>query len=259
MLFNLNAKHYRNHSEPQYQRAHDCICREDFKKTDRVLDIGCGDGRITAEIAQWVTYGKVIGIDASPSMIQLAQISFPPSRFHNLEFQIANAEEFSFPEQFNKIICFSCLLWIRKAKEALHRMCSLLKPEGELFILTYLKNSSVVNFLEKTLEAFPEYQRYSVIHTMLSTQDHRDILLSHNFELEKFEIKKVISSFHNQDDLRNYVKGWLNCYVNFPETVFERFLNQAIINSSAYSYSTESHPINLPFESLIIKAKKRKD
>ncbi|KAK3669846.1 hypothetical protein LTR78_010304 [Recurvomyces mirabilis] len=45
----------------------------DVQPTDRVLDIGCGDGPLTAQIAAAASSGQVLGLDASPSFIQSAQ------------------------------------------------------------------------------------------------------------------------------------------------------------------------------------------
>jgi len=49
-----NAQHYHNNSEQQYDRAHELIAPELFDESDKVLDVGCGEGRITAEIVGWL-------------------------------------------------------------------------------------------------------------------------------------------------------------------------------------------------------------
>lgn len=50
--------------------------------TDRILDVGCGDGKLTAIFAQAAQH--VIGLDASPMMIEAAQREFgsPCAEFH---------------------------------------------------------------------------------------------------------------------------------------------------------------------------------
>lgn len=40
---------------------------------ESVLDIGCGDGKVTALLSSRLRNGKVKGIDSSPDMITLAQ------------------------------------------------------------------------------------------------------------------------------------------------------------------------------------------
>jgi trans-aconitate 2-methyltransferase len=43
---------------------------------EHVLDVGCGDGKVTAEIARAVPRGSATGVDASPEMIAFAQKPF---------------------------------------------------------------------------------------------------------------------------------------------------------------------------------------
>ncbi len=213
----LDAQHYRTHSDQQYSRASELLDPFHFDVSATVLDIGCGDGRITAEIANRVPQGKVIGIDASLNMIHLARESFPKAAFPNLEFHCIKAEEIPFVEQFDKIVCFNCLLWVRKAKQALDLMCKLLKRNGELLILTYLKNSSYVDFLEETLKAYPQYQELSAAHTMLSANDYEWILKSNHLKLEEFTIREQVTKYENTEDLKGYLKGWLTSYVSLPQ------------------------------------------
>jgi ubiquinone/menaquinone biosynthesis C-methylase UbiE len=42
-----------------------------------LLDIGCGDGKITAEIAKYLPKGRAVGVDNSNQMIKLAKSTFP--------------------------------------------------------------------------------------------------------------------------------------------------------------------------------------
>jgi ubiquinone/menaquinone biosynthesis C-methylase UbiE len=48
-------------------------------RDEHILDVGCGDGKVTAELARAVPKGSVTGIDASPEMIRFARKTFPPA------------------------------------------------------------------------------------------------------------------------------------------------------------------------------------
>ncbi|MBX3718725.1 MAG: methyltransferase domain-containing protein [Parachlamydiales bacterium] len=254
----LDASYYQNHSEQQYERAQELLNSLNIKPSASVLDIGCGHGNITAEISLKVPNGKIIGIDASHKMIRHAKEKFPNSQFPNLEFLEIKAEEMYFPESsFDLIVCFSCLLWIREPKKALELMCKSLKPGGILVILTYLKESSYVHFLEKTLEKFPSYKNLSAVHTMLSMNEYKDILTSHQIALEDFIPRSRFTEYKNKEELKAYLKGWITCYVPLPEQLQDQFLDEAVENSLAENLNKNlNEEILLQFQQLTIKARK---
>lgn len=103
-----------------------------LKGDETVLDIGCGDGRITAEIAQRVPNGCVLGIDASPSMIEESKKNF--KKIKNVAFQLADAATFKNNEQFDVIISFSTFHWIQDKESTLKNIFTMLKPNGKLAI-----------------------------------------------------------------------------------------------------------------------------
>jgi trans-aconitate 2-methyltransferase len=57
--------------------AEEALSRIRIKGNERVLDIGCGDGKITAHIASLLPQGSVVGIDNSIEMISFSQSKFP--------------------------------------------------------------------------------------------------------------------------------------------------------------------------------------
>ncbi|MCB9092753.1 MAG: methyltransferase domain-containing protein [Halobacteriovoraceae bacterium] len=250
----LDAHFYQKHSQQQYDRARVLFKPEDFSKTAHVLDVGCGDGKITAEIAALVPEGRVLGIDSSPNMVRLAKESFHLS---NLDFQCVKGEEISTQESFDNIFCFNCLLWIRKPKEALDRLSRLLKPGATLTVLTYLKESSYVDFLEKTLEQFPEYKKLSAARTMLTLEDHLTILETNGLDIQMFEVEDLTSCYSNQEELIAYLEGWIRSYVPMPDDQQKRFLHQAAHNCFNTASYKEGNTIHLPYRTLTIKAKRK--
>src|SRR5919205_1780414 len=63
---------------------------------ERVLDLGCGTGHLTAQIA---AHGaRLVGLDRSPQMIAAARRNYP-----HLQFEVADAERFRFDEPFDAV------------------------------------------------------------------------------------------------------------------------------------------------------------
>lgn len=259
-IVDVDASYYQNNSKPQFERAQELLKSLELTKFSSVLDVGCGFGNIIAEISLQAPQGISIGIDASANMIQLAKKEFPNARYPNLDFKEAKAEEMDFDNgSFDVIICFSCLLWVREPKKALDLMCRFLKPGGTLLILTYLKESAYITFLEKTLEEFSSYKLLSAARTMLSIDEYRSILESNGMKFEEFLPEWRLSAYKNTEELKAYLKGWLTCYVPLPEELHESFLNKAVKESLEVNVSTADGEILLPYQQLTIKARKTKN
>jgi trans-aconitate methyltransferase len=94
-----SAADYASNSSVQQTWARELIARLKLRGDERILDVGCGDGKITAEIARAVPRGAAVGVDASPEMIGFASRKFPASKIPNLEFRAADAREIR-PEVF---------------------------------------------------------------------------------------------------------------------------------------------------------------
>jgi len=85
-MYRWNAEDYSKHSAGQEQWARELIGQAGLMPDDRVLDVGCGDGRHTAAIASLVPAGTVLGVDLSPDMVRHAADHFPASSYPNLGF-----------------------------------------------------------------------------------------------------------------------------------------------------------------------------
>jgi trans-aconitate methyltransferase len=93
------------------------------KPNEQILDIGCGTGHLTAQIA--ATGARVTGIDRSPEMIEQARAAYPA-----ITFEIMDARELFFPEKFDAVFSNAVLHWITDPEPAVAAISSILKPGG---------------------------------------------------------------------------------------------------------------------------------
>jgi len=107
-----NAAEYAQGSGLQAAMAAEVLATVVLAGDERVLDIGCGDGKITAAIAQRVPRGSVTGVDPSREMIAFASAHFGPPAAANLTFDVADARELPFVEAFDRVVSFNALHWI---------------------------------------------------------------------------------------------------------------------------------------------------
>ncbi|NEO17016.1 MULTISPECIES: class I SAM-dependent methyltransferase, partial [unclassified Moorena] len=71
-----NADDYANNSSAQLNWAKELIKKLSLMGNETLLDIGCGDGKITAKFASIINNGSVLGIDSSQTMVELARKTF---------------------------------------------------------------------------------------------------------------------------------------------------------------------------------------
>jgi len=121
---------YAKSSTAQQRWAQELLSKISIRGNEKILDIGCGDGKITAEIAHLVLEGSVLGIDNSAEMIGFAQSKFPPVSWPNLTFQYGNASDLHFVAEFDLVLSFACLHSIRDHRPVLEGINKSLKQGG---------------------------------------------------------------------------------------------------------------------------------
>ena len=123
---------YAKNSESQKSSADDFLQGMQFQWSKTILDVGCGDGKITAAMARAVPEAFVIGVDISPSMIETAKNNYPSS--NNLSFQVQDAAKLEFHEEFDLITSFTVMQWVLDQYQALQCFERAIKPDGKLWI-----------------------------------------------------------------------------------------------------------------------------
>jgi trans-aconitate methyltransferase len=129
-----NAADYAANSIVQQTWARELIARLKLRGDEHVLDVGCGDGKVTAEIAQAVPRGAVTGVDASMEMITFAQKAFPPKQHPNLEFEVMDARKIRSPRRFDVVFSNAALHWVDDHEAILRGIASVLQSGGRLII-----------------------------------------------------------------------------------------------------------------------------
>ena len=129
-----NGEHYKKHKGFQnHSWALNSIEKINLNRNKTILDIGCGDGKLTAEIAKKVPSSRVLGIDFSQSMIDSAKKEY--NHISNLSFKKANAIDFSLKTKFDLITSFFVLHWISDQSSVLDNIKKHLKHNGKTIII----------------------------------------------------------------------------------------------------------------------------
>jgi trans-aconitate 2-methyltransferase len=134
MMHRWDPKAYEKSSCAQQRWAEELLSKIPVRGDERILDIGCGDGKITAEIAQLVPRGSVIGLDNSAEMLSFAGARFPPLGRPNLVFQYGDASELKYDDEFDLVLSFACLHWVRDHGPVLEGIKRSLKMGGKVLM-----------------------------------------------------------------------------------------------------------------------------
>lgn len=97
----------------------------DPKPGEQVLDLGCGTGQLTQQIAE--RGAKVVGLDASPEMIGQARQNYP-----HLRFVLGDAAKMNFQSQFDAVFSNAALHWMVDANAVASAISRALRPGGRL-------------------------------------------------------------------------------------------------------------------------------
>jgi SAM-dependent methyltransferase len=88
---------------------------------ERVLDLGCGDGRLTLALQR--AGCVVVGVDASPSQVEAA-------RGRGLDARVMDGEALSFESEFDAVFSNAALHWMKRPERVLAGAFRALRPGG---------------------------------------------------------------------------------------------------------------------------------
>jgi trans-aconitate methyltransferase len=124
----FDGQKYRHASAHQKEWGAKLIAELNLKGCERILDLGCGDGALTAQLASLVPGGFVVGVDSSPSMIAAASEYSRP----NLSFTLLDINRLEYEQEFDVVFSNSALHWVKDHRNLLARVLKALRAGGVL-------------------------------------------------------------------------------------------------------------------------------
>jgi len=152
-----------------------------LRQTDRVLDVACGDGALTFELAQHCGYAA--GVDLSEDMIAQAVERMVLSGLNNLTFQVGDAVHLEFADgSFSRVFCRLALHHFSDPSIALSEMWRVLSSPGHLILVDVVSSEDPVwrenhNKIEKSRD--PAHV------AMLPPSRLRELVIDTGFSIER--------------------------------------------------------------------------
>jgi trans-aconitate 2-methyltransferase len=225
-----NAAEYAANSVVQQSWARELIARLHLRGDEHILDVGCGDGKVTAEIARAVPRGSVLGTDASAEMIAFARKTFPPDEISNLRFQVCDARQISFKTKFNLAFSNAALHWVDDHEAILRGVAAVLKPGGRLVVSCGGKGNAHDVFLalrpEMRLKRWREFfRKMPMPYFFYAPGDYEKWLPKFGFKIQHVRLAPKDATYASAGGLATWLRTtWLPFTQRVPENLREEFI-----------------------------------
>jgi trans-aconitate 2-methyltransferase len=242
--YSWNAQDYAKHSSAQQECARELIPKLKLSGTEAVLDIGCGDGKITAQIASVLPRGCVVGIDNSEDMIDLARRSFPPSAYPNLTFRKMSAQSLSFQDEFDRVLSNAALHWIIDHRSVLKGVWRSLKAGGRmLFQMGGKGNGHDVFAVLDELLLEDRWRKFFVgfafPYGFYAPETYAVWLREAGLKPERVELLQKDMKLSGRDGLAGWIRTtWLPYTQRLPEELRNEFVSEIV------DRYVEKHPLD---------------
>jgi trans-aconitate methyltransferase len=225
-----NAADYAANSIVQQTWARELIAELHLHGDEHILDVGCGDGKVTAEIARALPRGSVTGADASPQMIEFAKKTFPASAFPNMRFRVMDARKIKFDRQFDCVFSNAALHWVDDHEAILRGAASVLKSGGRLVVSCGGKGNAHDVFLalrpEMRLKRWCEFfRKMPMPYFFYAPGDYEKWLPKFGFKINALKLAPKDATYDGVVGFATWLRTtWIPYVQRVPENVREEFI-----------------------------------
>jgi trans-aconitate methyltransferase len=226
------AEMYKENSDLQYMFAKELLSKVSFDEKSLLLDFGCGDGKITKELAERIPLGEVTGVDLSAFMIELANKEFPKELYPNLTFIKSNSDTFSeISGMYDVITSFCVMHFVSNPVEILKHFHSHLKEGGRLLLTIPIRPNQ--NNMKAANSCFAKYGLSSPWHlpgysndlSIRTLESAKEKLEKTGFEIVYLEKIEKPYIFESRESLINWFIGTTSANWGIPFNLAHDFFN----------------------------------
>lgn len=244
-----DARTYHQVAAPQEEWGREVLARLSLAGDETVLDAGCGSGRVTALLCELVPDGRVIGVDASPSMIEHARETL--AEFGDrVELIAADLLDLNLAEPVDAIFSNATFHWVLDHNRLFERLFESLRPGGVLEAQCGGKDN--IAELQRALESLQGDERFAdylsgmaSATNFASVGDTRDRLERAGFEVEPGRVwleRRTVEPPDPRAFARTVILA--KHLARLPEDLHEEFVD-AVLGSMARPLTLEYVRLNM--------------
>ncbi len=129
-----DANLYKEHSDLQFRIGKVAIVQLKPRDGERILEIGCGTGGLTALIAKSIPRGRITAVDISRNMVEKTRQTLIQSGVHNVEFECLDAMAMTYNNEFDAIFSNAVIHLICWKDLLFQRLYEALRPGGRIVL-----------------------------------------------------------------------------------------------------------------------------
>jgi len=231
-MYTWSAEQYESSSQNQKKWGADLVAMLNITGNEKVLDIGCGDGRLTALIAEKLPDGLAVGVDSSADMIALSKKNFPKETFRNLSFMTKDARELDFDNEFDIVFSNACLHWVIDHMPVLRGIRQSLKSGGRILVQMGGEGNAakIIEVVEQLMRS-PKWSAYfgdfPFPYGFHNPENYRKWLTALDYKIDRVELVPKDMVQENKQGLASWIRTtWLPYTQAVPEDLREAFIDE---------------------------------
>lgn len=225
-----NPEDYAKHSDAQLKWAQELRQNLDLRGNESVLDVGCGDGKVTADFSMALPSGRVVGVDSSAQMIAYATHTYAAARYPNLSFACVDARHLDFDSEFDLVFSNATLHWVDNHQAFLQGASRALRRGGRLVISCGGQGNAldVLQVFSSVVASKPWSDYFDDFHNpyfFYGDQDYTLWLEEAGFKVERLELVPKDMTHQGNEGLAGWIRTtWMPFTHCVPERERDHFI-----------------------------------
>ena len=224
----------------------------------RIIDLGCGTGKLTRFMHHALHADETLGIDISQEMLRLTESIEEP----NLHFKLMDVLDFAnsnSEDKYDLIISNACLQWIPHHDELLEKLMNHLNNNGQLAIQIPSNFDYPTHSIAKELAAHPPFNHYLEGHhepAVLKPEQYAEILYKLGFRNQIVRLQVYGHELKSAENAIEWIQGSLLTYYrsHLPKEIYQEFFN--LYKEKILARFGRTSPFFMPFKRILLHAQK---